>query len=412
MTETTLVPEPLTLVLIFVALVLAGVVVRIVRGGKHRRRSAFHVAMVVMGVVLVVVVLGGTGGYLLLRARSVEFTQQHASHSLRDQREVGFAPAGVEAVVVDDEKARFLADVYPSAEQAAEALVTHVAQSLKGTASHDATHEIQLTGSAPEGVRQAVVAELGRRFPGCRVVGVSRAQTAASLPSGRSQIICSVEAPGGEKGAVRASLESPGGRKQASAQFIRKKWAAQFTAFVNESGYQNWILARSGAACTSAAEARRDALHSAATQLLPQVRASMQRLIASRSLRAGVIPDSRELLHRIKVTLQDGTFVQDRFLQCFSRPYGKLWRESLLINADEGPVARVSHSVAQHRATRTVRARRSWLTKAGSMAALGLLIVVVYLLLNAATKGYYVWSLRILGGGLLAAGTIVILNFA
>jgi hypothetical protein len=53
---------------------------------------------------------------------------------------------------------------------------------------------------------------------------------------------------------------------------------------------------------------------------------------------------------------------------------------------------------------RTVRV--TWAKMLGSIAGLLALIVVVYLFLNAATKGYYAWSLRI--AGVVLAGVVIL----
>ncbi len=65
------------------------------------------------------------------------------------------------------------------------------------------------------------------------------------------------------------------------------------------------------------------------------------------------------------------------------------------------------------RKTAFSRAKRiTWAKTGGTLAGMFALICVVYLFLNAATRGYYAWSLRIALIIVLGIGVLVVLNFA
>ena len=88
-----------------------------------------------------------------------------------------------------------------------------------------------------------------------------------------------------------------------------------------------------------------------------------------------------------------GNFILDRFAQSFEGTAGKIWRQALLLDTSADKLTRLARrKAAMMRAT-----KRTWARVSVSVFGLTLLITAVYAFLNAATKGYYVWSLRIAG---------------
>ena len=99
-------------------------------------------------------------------------------------------------------------------------------------------------------------------------------------------------------------------------------------------------------------------------------------------------------------------FIVDRFTQNFDGRAGKIWRQALLIDASVGKLEELAH----HKTVVARAIKWSWARMFGSIAGLLTLITVVYAFLNAATKGYYAWSLRI--AGIVLAATVIILFVA
>jgi len=89
----------------------------------------------------------------------------------------------------------------------------------------------------------------------------------------------------------------------------------------------------------------------------------------------------------------EGGFILDRFVQSFEGAAGKIWRQALLIDASAGKLK----NLAQRKAVVARNRRSTWARMFFSIIGLIVLITVVYAFLNAATKGYYVWSLRVAG---------------
>ena len=106
--------------------------------------------------------------------------------------------------------------------------------------------------------------------------------------------------------------------------------------------------------------------------------------------------------------LSSGEFIVDTFTQRFSGLAGPIWREAILIDTSENKL----NKLAQQQITFSRAKLLYWARTGGTLAGMFALICVVYLFLNAATRGYYAWSLRIVLIIVLGIGVLVVLNFA
>jgi hypothetical protein len=94
----------------------------------------------------------------------------------------------------------------------------------------------------------------------------------------------------------------------------------------------------------------------------------------------------------------------DLFLQSFDGVSGRFWRHAMLIDASPEKLNRLDARMNQLASGQ----RMSWARMI--VSAIGVLVIIVlsYLFLNMATRGYYVWSLRIAGTVLAIAGIVSI----
>jgi len=130
-------------------------------------------------------------------------------------------------------------------------------------------------------------------------------------------------------------------------------------------------------------EAERSAVRSAAQQLLPRIQAYLTDWKGQDDL-VGAIQN--------QIDQREG-IIYDRFAQKLKRPYGDIWTEHILIDASPKKL-----QIMASRINKIPHAQQlNRLSKIGSIIGLIVLILVVYLFLNMATKGYYTWSLRIAG---------------
>lgn len=304
----------------------------------------------------------------------------------------------------------FPADVYPSRDLAVEALAGQLADAVAATADR---HEnelpfVRVQGQAPPAVLERVGAIMRQRAQ-TRMVLVK-------VPGGRppgevlaTDLHCSVRIDDDE-GEVQMALSGPSGQAVRAARFVDKPWAANFARFDSESEHRH-LLARSERPCTSFAEASTAARESAAAQLLPAVRQAIDRRPGQGRHRSDCVHRDHELLPIVLEQLRQGVAIVDRFPQQYERAYGDLWRQSLLVDASAETMQTLADNVhAQLLVQRDIeQAHRrvqveSWAGIIGPIVGLAVLILAVYALLNAVTKGYYT--------GVLRAGAVVALGVA
>jgi hypothetical protein len=99
----------------------------------------------------------------------------------------------------------------------------------------------------------------------------------------------------------------------------------------------------------------------------------------------------------------EGGFIVDRFAQKFAGRAGEIWRHALLIDASPEKM----EQLAAHKIVAARTKRLNWAKMSLSVLGLLALITLTYAFLNAATRGYYTWSLRI--AGIVLAAAIIIL---
>jgi hypothetical protein len=170
-----------------------------------------------------------------------------------------------------------------------------------------------------------------------------------------------------------------------SARFVEKPWLCDFAGFVSKNPGGRWVVGRTDPRrpATSAAEAARAARTAAVEEVSQLVRSRLPERLRRR--------DGGRIRDAVEASLVDGgDLVVDRFPQKFDRGYGTLYREAVLIDASDAKLASVVKEV-----TGSIREHRQYRTRAfiGSGAVL-LVILGIYRLANAFTRGYFTWSLR------------------
>jgi hypothetical protein len=185
-------------------------------------------------------------------------------------------------------------------------------------------------------------------------------------------------------GTIHASVLSADKYASIKADFIEKPWVEDFSGFSNTESNSQFIIARSADSCMTEAEANRQAIDNACKQV--------NKMLGQVSRRLSKIPV--HLTQPVNSTdVLEGDLVLDRFVQSFEGTAGKIWRQALLIDASTDKLRQLARRKAS-----MMRAEKKTLVKVStSIFGLIILITIVYAFLNAATKGYYVWSLRIAG---------------
>lgn len=181
-----------------------------------------------------------------------------------------------------------------------------------------------------------------------------------------------------------------------STQHVDKPWVSNFAGFAARTPGR-WLVAHSDfeRPATNPAEAARQARLAAVDQVVPLVTA---RLRGGRSSGGGAV---RRV---VETHLLGDRLVDDRFPQQYARPYGNLYRESVLIDASDQRVDALARDVR-----RSLEAQRH--ARFGGLASAGAVLLVTYALYrfaNAFTRGYFTWSLRT-AAAVVAAGVVTLI---
>ena len=417
--------------LVVLALLIAGVVVLFIK----LRAKAWWVVGPVLGLGLLLLPAG-----LLVTDRSSS-EQAHLDEArsrsftiVRGEGGSAIIRGGVHVVGDSSDSASgqrisetFLADVYPSALQAAEALAAHVAKSFHGSpdqsrgttppaelrspagaADAAALPDVEVAGNADATILQAVAealrkGALARRVeitPGVEAI----APTSRPAPSSK-KILCAVRVDGDESGTVQIVLESPDKQVTRAARFVSKPWAANFAQYI--AGDHGPVVRAESAAAASFEEAQEEVFNDAASKLAPYVNSAMKSTAPAGGMAR--VADSQVVNGAILAELRKGTLILDRFCQQFDRPYGKLCRWQMLVDASPKAIGPLAAGIAKNAAAARNADRQTLWTLAVSLGGLAVLIFAVYLVLNAATKGYYTWVLRLLALCAVVAGVALAL---
>jgi 4-amino-4-deoxy-L-arabinose transferase-like glycosyltransferase len=200
-----------------------------------------------------------------------------------------------------------------------------------------------------------------------------------------------------EDGSVVMQVKGPKSLSATKVRFTEKPWVEDFSSYLTMNPTSQVFIARSTGSCTSQQQAYQLAV-SDASRRVSGILKGMQ--ADSSILPADFTVTQNDLLSR--------HLILDRFTQRFSGMAGPIWREAMLVDISQPRLA----ELAQQKMALTRVARFTWARTVVTLAGMFVLICVVYFFLNAATRGYYTWSLRIALTILLGIGVFLVLTLA
>lgn len=202
---------------------------------------------------------------------------------------------------------------------------------------------------------------------------------------------------GATSGTIQASVLSQNRHASIKADFSEKPWVEDFSSFLNAKPNSRFVIAKSTESCMTEGEANRQALENACVQLTQMLSRITRR-------RSGV---PKPLASRVEADdILESNLVLDRFVQSFEGSAGRIWRQALLIDGSTSKLEQLAHRKVMMARAMKMNWAKMFVTVFGLLA----LITIVYAFLNAATKGYYTWSLRIAGIVLAAIAIILLLS--
>lgn len=166
------------------------------------------------------------------------------------------------------------------------------------------------------------------------------------------------------------------GQANIAVKYVEKPWVESFGAFTMERPNKQFMAGYSTSLALSEADARREAMSDASEKLR---QSGFTHFPIAESLAC------------------------DRFVQKLSRPYGDVWRVAFLFDLSSPSLAHHAVATEHARTSATVRYRASIL----AIAALFLITIVLCVVLNLLTLGYYRMQLSF-GWAALLLGIVVI----
>jgi hypothetical protein len=313
----------------------------------------------------------------------------------------------------------FLADVYPSAEQAVHAAARNAARSIASVGAslpQPPGIRVNATGLPPGIVSQAVKGIESGLLNG--PVSVEQVQVDSAGPeapstqpaAGAGKILCDIRVDSGEHGTATVTLRGPETRISSAADFRATPWAADFGRYSAAGAAGRKILAQSRRPCTSLDEAQRAALDDAAGQLLPAFEMAVAEGLDERGHTRPTWLRGPQLRRTVMEEIErDGAMILGRFPQRYTRPYGEIWRQTLLVNASSAAVGEAAQRFCAKASAMQGAHAATWGRLATTIGGLAVLVLAVYLVLNAATRGYYALVLRLAAITLVLGGTVTVL---
>jgi hypothetical protein len=183
-------------------------------------------------------------------------------------------------------------------------------------------------------------------------------------------------------------------RSLGGATCTNKPWANDFAAFVT-SHPGRWIVGRTAHPCLSEPEASRKAHSDAANVVYP--------LIAERFNPDPV--DADWLRKRVAADVLAGRLDADCLAERFTRPYGTVWTESVLLDVSPQRLDSLLHSYQADQSQ--WRAHSTRIRQSIAISVVGAWLA--YLLLNTITKGYFTMRLRLAAALVTAAGVALLI---
>lgn len=253
-----------------------------------------------------------------------------------------------------------------------------------------------------------VVAVLTHRAPRVRLAEVLAApphvppppgHAAPNIPPAPSDVPEIPSPPGYEAPDVAAAMRSLDGKKNSASD--SKPWADDFAKFVSDHPDRQWIVGRS-TPCLTEAEAAASAHDDAARKIVPRV----LRQVAHSDR------DVRWLSELVSQDVRTGRLDADRLASRFGRPYGEIWAESILLDVSPQKLQPKVRQYQVHLNEYEIQSKAQQLRFQRRLGLAGIVIFIsclLYVLLNAVTKGYFTFRLRVAAAAIAFAAVLILI---
>jgi len=385
---------------IFIILLLIGLFLLFMKGGRTTRRLIIIVPVVLLPVAVLTLLMRLTFHKQVV----VEQIGTNPGPSVTYIESNNVTPP----IWMDGIEKQFQVDNYPSIRSAARGLTDKVSDALPSILSQQQEPmEIKVLGNVERTILDQVARLLHNHFhlTDIKVVEnnrlssfVDRIDKKESIAMVKVNITAigsfSISEPvpfSAKHSTLQITATAPDGQITESIGFLDKSWVDDFADYINRNPKGHWLLALSQGPGATEQEAQQQAMTNACGQLA--------RLLQERGQLNGPVSPGN---------IRRGDFIEDRFVQKLQGLSGPIWREALLINGAPEKLEKLARKIAN------VTAHQRQTKRTTILSLLGMLAVIsgVYLFLNAATRGYYTWSLRIMLIILAGVGVFLVLTIS
>jgi len=287
------------------------------------------------------------------------------------------------------------ADVYPSMEDAAKNLALRLCDQIQQSQPALSIKRVRILSSAKVELRPIIGAVFTDKYPDALVVDddshdgeVYDMTVKASLADGKRKCL-----------ALTATSQS-GKNFKADTCVTPAPWVNNFDQYRSDNPKGEWIVGWSALAEPSIDAAKQQARKDAARQMLPFVTSKFPQLnppnVDPQVLRNQL---TQELLHR--------RFFKEEFVQKLQMPATgqSVYHAGILVDASSPQLQKLQSTIIDDLHRSNARVRRF----GGGVAGMGVVICLVYLFLNWATRGYFQMNLRLGAFLVLIAGVMLMM---
>ncbi|MEM8783987.1 MAG: hypothetical protein AAGE65_14185 [Planctomycetota bacterium] len=400
-------------VLVVGAIAVIALLVGLARSGRGGRIAAIVVGLC-LGLCLVLSVVGS----LLVNVfsvRSMSYTEPAQARSARvseipSERHDVTALVQRHARVAQDPDVwhtaasrGFEADVYPSLDAGSQALARQAADWIAQLEQEPGSVLVDGVVSGDAAVRAARSA-LSEIMPALHPAASRADDGEESDVAERWTLRVRVAHPDREGGPKRLVWESDAPPWEGSVAVRDRPWVDDPNWSGNAQLGTPTVVGYSDGLFADPAEAETSAIASAAKR--------MHQTLPKRIVGAPHTTEPQRQHAAVEGVIHGHELIRDRFVQRIDRPYGRLYRAAVLVDA--GSEARRSiHAAVEQVGRDTAEAAQAQqhrrFSQAVSIGVLVVLILLVYALLNALTKHYYLWPLRAAASFTAIVGLLFIL---
>jgi hypothetical protein len=302
------------------------------------------------------------------------------------------------------------ADIHPSIELAAKSIAHQLGDKL-APVGVEAPKRIRITGPAPSEAARSLATALGDLYSRADVVvdltaleqGRGEGEVLLRLEVVNSATVAALPGEPNLQGTLNARAAGSASTADAAAGFSSRAWAVDFPAFQSRHRDRHFIAFWSSTPATSADEALADARARAAAHLTA---------VTHRGLRArfGHLTgrDHARIADQVERAIAASPIVEDQFVQSFTHSFGRTWRAGVLLDVSPAHLSAIQRPLLNEIGAHHAHSRRSVFAIAGIAAVISLL----YLFLNAATRGYFRSSLQWGAVAILVIGALMVMALA